>query len=118
MSLAASMAASKSARSIERLVGRPFCCRIHSQYYFPPQLGNGVFRDVNENLANITLVVPDADSKVLYENTAVWKEFFAICEDIDQVESEMPNEGKFLRDGQLFIRKGDKVYDIHGQIIK
>ena len=93
--------------------------RIHSQYYFPPQLGNGVFRDVNENLANITLIVPNADSKVIYQNTNVWKEFFAICEDIDQVESEkISGEGKFLRDGQLFIRKGDKVYNIQGQIIK
>ncbi len=40
--------------------------------------------------------------------------------DVEEVESEGPKvkSEKFLQNGQLFIRKGDKTYNVMGQIIK
>lgn len=38
--------------------------------------------------------------------------------DIEQVETSTPWGYKFIQDGQLFIQRGDKVYNLQGQLVK
>ena len=93
--------------------------RIRSEYYNPPQLGGtGVFRDVNTSLSNVTLVVPDEDSKQLYKNTAIWKEFFTIAEGIEDVRGGDVRGTKVVENGKVYIQRGERLFDLTGARVR
>lgn len=76
-----------------------------------------------ESLPNCTLYVPE-ESIELYQAANVWKEFNPIIpikntQGIGDVNSSVKhNIDKILRDGQIFILRGEKEYSITGQEVK
>ena len=90
----------------------------------PPTLGNGVFADCNKDndkdgigLRSINLIVPEA-SKASYRSAPGWKEFFE-GEGIEEVvANEKAKDGKYMIDGQVYILRGEKVYDLQGKEVK
>jgi len=56
-----------------------------------------------------------------YKLAPEWKEFYNVqamsTEDIDNIQTNMQNS-KTIKDGQVFIIRGDKTYTLHGQEVK
>lgn len=90
----------------------------------PPTLEGGVFADCNKDndkdgigLRSINLIVPEA-SKESYRSAPGWKEFFE-GEGIEEViANEKAKDGKYMIDGQVYILRGEKVYDLQGKEVK
>ena len=85
----------------------------------PPTCGAECFTNVTKT---IPLHVPYG-TKAAYEAANVWKDFTNIVEDaptgIDTVTNNpSPVTNKLLRDGQLFILRGDRTYTITGLEVK
>ncbi len=87
----------------------------------PPTLGSGVFYNVNKS---IPLYVPE-ESVNAYKAAGQWKEFNPILpigshEAIEIVGSDKNSSGtdKILRNGQVLIQRGDKLYTLQGQEVK
>lgn len=93
---------------------RSFTCKA----VYPPVCYSFCFNGVNKA---IPLYVP-AESINLYSQAEEWKEFFNIqainTEAIDEVISNQEKTKKLSRDGQIFIRRGDKIYTLQGQEVK
>lgn len=86
----------------------------------PQTISADVFEGVDKTAC--TLYVP-AESVELYRNALVWKDFTHIepiekTEGMDNVSYKASQTSKLLRDGQLFIRRGDKTYTLTGHEIK
>lgn len=83
----------------------------------PPTCGYNCFDDVDKS---IPLYVP-AGSIEAYKNADVWKDFTNIrlistaIENVDANINIDVNTTKFLHNGQVIIRQGDKTYDIVGR---
>ncbi len=91
----------------------------------PPQVAARTFFDVNRA---IPVYVPD-EAVNDYRTTQVWQEFFIrpisqAATGIGEVEQDgqegtgMLPDGKFMQNGQLFIRKNGHVYDTQGRLIE
>ena len=84
----------------------------------PPTMDLQVFRSVD--CSQIPLYVP-AGSVDAYKSADQWKEFNPILpieEGIDQIRHESRTKSKkLIKDGQILIRRGDKVYTIIGQTL-
>ena len=91
----------------------------------PPQVAARTFFDVNRA---IPVYVPD-EAVNDYSTTQVWQEFFIrpisqAATGIGEVEQDgqegtgMLPDGKFMQNGQLFIRKNGRVYDTQGRLIE
>ncbi len=91
----------------------------------PPQVAARTFFDVNRA---IPVYVPD-EAVNDYRTTQVWQEFFIrpisqAATGIGEVEQDgqegtgMLPDGKFMQNGQLFIRKNGRVYDTQGRLIE
>ena len=101
----------------------PYLLEIHARMEFPPVIDASVFADCGD-LSGIDCYVPE-DSYAFYKKTAVWKEFNLIAEQepeptaINPVSDDKPAQmNKILRNGQIFILRGDKTYSITGQEVK
>lgn len=85
----------------------------------PPQLGTSelVFRNVN--CSKIPLYVPD-ESVEAYKAADQWKEFKITprSQSVGNVHLDNNAPQKLLRDGQIYIQRGDKTYTIQGQEVK
>ncbi|GEM_PF-2849401 len=84
----------------------------------PPSLGEDVFYDVT--LSNITLYVP-AESVAAYKAADTWKDMNVQAIPVTGVENVNDNDNhncKFMHNGQLYIRRGDAIYDAKGQVVK
>lgn len=70
-----------------------------------------------------TLYVPQ-ESVEIYSNTLWWEDFFDIQPisnygtGMDYIVSNEPNSIKIVRNGQIFIQRGDKKYTLQGQDIR
>lgn len=90
---------------------------ITSEAVTPPTCGEDCFNDVDKD---ILLYVPNGTVED-YQNAAEWEDFSQIqtlgAQAVDNVSADVQST-KVLRNGQLFILRGDKIYTITGQIIK
>ena len=91
---------------------------IESKAVTPPALkSEKVFKGCNSSdpkgLKGITLVVPD-QSLSLYKKAEYWKDFFESSEGIVDVQSDDAPCTKVLRDGKIYIKHGDRLYDLTG----
>ena len=86
----------------------------------PPSIQAKTFYDVNRQ---IPVYVPD-ESVNAYKNDAQWSEFnirgiSSIPQDIDQITNDqLLLTNKILRNGQVLIQRGDKLYTLKGQEVK
>jgi hypothetical protein len=84
----------------------------------PPQLDSYVFEEVDKS---IPLYVP-AGSISAYKSANQWKDFTNILpisqQGLEDVQVNNVQSTKFLRDGQIFILRGDKTYTLQGQEVK
>ena len=85
----------------------------------PPAIEAKTFFDVKRQ---IPVYVPD-EAVSAYENDTYWQEFdiqgaSKMPQDIDQVPSDQVQSTKFLRNGQIFILRGEKIYTVTGQEVK
>ena len=89
----------------------------------PPAIQAKTFYDVKRQ---IPVYVP-ADAVSAYENDPYWKEFdiqgqSEVPQGVDNIDSSSLQGGDrgrlILHNGQLFILRGDKVYDAQGKLIK
>ena len=75
------------------------------------------------DVTEITLYVPK-QSIALYQKAEVWKDFNQILplQDTEGMEEIIQhptaNSQKLIKNGQLFILRGDKVYTLHGQEVR
>ena len=86
----------------------------------PQTISADVFEGVDKTAC--TLYVP-AESVELYRNALVWKDFTHIepieqTEGMDNVSYKASQTSKLLRDGQLFILRGNRIYTLIGQEIQ
>ena len=85
----------------------------------PQAIDEYVFDGVN--ISSCTLHVP-AESVEAYKAADVWKEFWEIttigAEGIEDAQSDQVQNTKILRNGQIFIQRGEKIYTITGQEIQ
>ena len=84
----------------------------------PPSCGNTCFDGVNKS---IPLYVPNG-TVTAYQNATIWEEFSNIQgadlpTAIDDINAATKSQ-KLLRDGQIFILRGDKTYTVTGQEVK
>ena len=87
----------------------------------PQTIVSNVFYGVNKN--SCTLYVPK-ESLGLYQSASVWKDF--LVEPIESTTTSIgensiidnKNASKILRDGQVFILRGEKVYTVTGQEVR
>ncbi len=84
----------------------------------PPYLKSKVFYSVDNT---IPLYVP-TESINTYKSTDQWKDFLNILpissQGIEELFENIPQDGKFLRNGQIFILRGEKVYTLQGQEVR
>ena len=83
----------------------------------PPQIDARTFEDVDRS---IPVIVPD-ESVEQYKSAPVWKEFNVrskIGTGVENITSTTNNVQKIIRDGQLYILRDGKIYDMMGQEIK
>ncbi len=85
----------------------------------PPEIEAKTFYDVKRQ---IPVYVPD-EAVSAYEADTYWQEFdiqgaSKMPQDIDQVPSDQVQSTKFLRNGQIFILRGEKIYTVTGQEVK
>ena len=97
---------------------------IHNYASTPQSIERKVFvYDDYDSLPNCTLYVPE-ESVELSQTANVWKEFNPIVpikntEGIGDVNSSVKhNIDKILRNGQIFILRGNKTYTLTGQEVK
>ncbi|MBR0297074.1 MAG: leucine-rich repeat protein [Paludibacteraceae bacterium] len=87
----------------------------------PPECETLVFSGVN--VAACDLYVPE-ESVELYKNANTWKEFGNKIQPmqtaIDQVSSQKSaiSNQKVIRNGQLFIQRGDELFNLNGARVK
>ena len=88
----------------------------------PQNLKANVFGSVNQSAC--ALYVP-GESIALYQAKDVWKDFGTILPlsqvpaGIEPITNDpLPTTNKILRDGQVFILRGDKTYTVTGQEVK
>ncbi len=85
----------------------------------PPALGADVFEGIQ--CASVTLYVPE-QSITTYKSTPVWQDFSIQpikTNGIDDLQvTEANGNGKFIKDGQVVIRHGDRLYNVNGQVVK
>ena len=88
----------------------------------PPNMGDGVFEGVECD--KIPLYV-SSQCVNAYKLADQWKEFKPILaigsseEAIDEVKDNINvSEQKFIKDGQIYILRGDKTYTLQGQEVK
>ena len=85
----------------------------------PQTIDYSVFESVG--ISSCTLHVP-AESVEAYKAADVWKEFWEIttigAEGIEDAQSDQVQNTKILRNGQIFIQRGEKIYTITGQEIQ
>ena len=85
----------------------------------PQTIDYSVFESVG--ISSCTLYVP-AESVEAYKAADVWKEFLEIttigAEGIEDAQSDQVQNTKILRNGQIFIQRGEKIYTITGQEIQ
>lgn len=84
----------------------------------PPTLEREAFSKVDKS---IPLYVPE-ESITAYQTADVWKDFTNIqaigIEGIEQISQESrSNSQKLIKDGKIFILRGDKVYTVTGQTL-
>ena len=81
----------------------------------PPTMGEGVFYELD--CSTINLMVP-AESVEDYKNADQWKDFFTGTA-LDRIAGDAPRMNhKCLRNGHIFILRGDKTYTLTGQEVK
>ena len=85
----------------------------------PPTIEAKTFFDVKRQ---IPVYVPD-EAVSAYENDTYWQEFdiqgqSEAPQGVEEVPSDQVQSTKFLRNGQIFILRGEKVYTLQGQEIK
>ena len=89
-----------------------------TNYATTPQIiSSDVFGNVNKT--NCKLYVPAASMR-LYKNAAVWQEFLIEAintEGIDGVQTKIQCT-KILRDGQIYILRGENTYTLQGVEVK
>lgn len=93
-----------------------FACRAVT----PPDLGSDVFLFVSQ--ASIPLYVPET-SIASYQAKDQWKEFSPVLsldelDGLHDISADNQTSSKLLRDGQLFILSGDKIYNASGVRVK
>ena len=86
----------------------------------PQTINNNVFYSVNKSAC--TLYVPKG-SLSTYQAADVWKEFGTIIgidapQGIHNLSSEHIQSTKIIRNGQVYIRRGEKVYTIDGRLAR
>ena len=83
----------------------------------PPLCSENCFKDIN---VSIPLNVPAASIEQ-YKLAPEWKEFYNVqamsTEDIDNIQTNTQNS-KTIKDGQIYIICGDKIYTLQGQEVK
>ena len=83
----------------------------------PPSCGENVFSNVSKS---IPLYVP-AQSVGAYSTAQVWWDFTCILpigEGVEDIQLNSSTPQKYLRDGQLFILRGDHTYTLTGAEVK
>ena len=85
----------------------------------PPAIEAKTFFDVKRQ---IPVYVPD-EAVSAYEGDTYWQEFdiqgqSEAPQGVDQVPSDQVQSTKFLRDGQIYILRGDKTYTVDGRKVR
>ena len=94
--------------------------RMDVDAFLPPAVEAKTFYEVSRKAP---VYVPD-ESVNLYKNDPIWGELNIvgksnIPQGIDQIfESSNPQIFKFIKDGQIYILRGENVYTIHGKKVK
>ena len=87
----------------------------------PPEAEKYAFLEID--CPNTPLYVPEGSVEA-YQNAEEWKKFNPILPiasptDVEQITNdELPATVKILRNNQIFILRGDKVYTLQGQEIR
>ena len=87
----------------------------------PPEAEKYAFLEID--CPNTPLYVPEGSVEA-YQNAEEWKKFNPILPiasptDVEQITNdELPATVKILRNNQIFILRGDKVYTLQGQEVK
>lgn len=90
---------------------------IISKNVTPPTVNWSTFEELDKT---IPVYVPD-ESLTDYKNAPYWNEFNIIGNStgVDNIsDSDIPIVEKFFRNGQVLIRRGDRVYTVTGQEVK
>jgi len=93
--------------------------RVYCKSLTPPDASSYTF--YGARLENAVLYVP-AESIATYQAADVWKEFGSILADTQDIDAVTGNPSpvshKLLRDGNVYILKGDKTYTLQGQAVR
>ena len=94
---------------------------ITSNAVTPPTLGTDVFAGCNNgNLRTLDLTVPSG-SESQYKAAEGWCEFYGTCggdEAVDEVQGDMVQCTKVIENGQLYILRDGKVFNLQGAQVK
>ena len=95
--------------------------KITSNAANPPTLGTDVFAGCNNgNLRTLDLTVPSG-SESQYKAAEGWCEFYGTCggdEAVDEVQGDMVQCTKVIENGQLYILRDGKVFNLQGAQVK
>lgn len=86
----------------------------------PPTCGSEAFGGID---TSIPLIVPE-NSVTAYQSAAQWQNFNVqaderpIPEGIENILTPETGTQKVLREGQIFILRDGKIYDIHGTVVR
>ena len=94
---------------------------IRSEAATPPTLANDVFAGCNNgNLRTLDLTVPSG-SESQYMAAEGWCEFYGTCggdEAVEEVQGDMVQCTKVIENGQLYILRDGKVFNLQGAQVK
>ena len=97
----------------------PYILSVYAYMEYPPVIDASVFAGCGD-LSYVDLYVLE-DSYARYRKSAVWNSFnlktFSPTS-VEQVPSDQVQCTKVLRDGQIFILRGEKVYNAQGALVK
>ena len=97
----------------------PYILSVYAYMEYPPVIDASVFAGCGD-LSYVDLYVLE-DSYALYRKSAVWNSFNLKTfnpTSVEQVPSDQVQCTKVLRDGQIFILRGEKVYNAQGALVK
>ena len=100
----------------------PYILEVYAYMEYPPIIDASVFTGCGD-LSVIDCYVLE-ESMPFYRKTAVWKEFHLLAAPepsptaITNVQDDNVQTTKILRDNQIFILRGEKVYTLQGQEVR
>lgn len=88
---------------------------IHCESAVPPVCDGDIF--LENEYANVTLYVPGGAVEA-YQTAETWKNFKTVTSAVETVDAKANNDGKFIQNGQIFIRKNGHIYNLLGTEVR